>query len=87
MPGERTKFIKVRISEDDFEVLNQVWARNGAENVGDFVRQEMYRLLEAYQPGAVVPPDGRLWYREVICRLTALQAEIERLEELLEVPR
>jgi hypothetical protein len=87
MPGERTKFIKVRISEEDFEVLNQVWARNGAKTIGDFARQEIYRLLETYQPGVPAGPDERLWYRELICRLATLQAEIERLEDLLKVPR
>ncbi len=87
MPGERSKFIKVRISEGDFDVLNQAWARSGAASIGDFARQEMYRLLETYQPEAPAGPDERLWYRELICRLTTLQAEIERLEDLLKVPR
>jgi hypothetical protein len=87
MPGERTKFIKVRISEADFEVLSQAWAQTGAKTIGDFARQEMYRLLETYQPTALAPPEERLWYRELICRLTTLQAEIERLEDLLRVPR
>jgi len=87
MPGERTKFIKVRISEEDFDFLNQVWPRDGAKTIGDFARQEMYRLLEAYEPGAPAGPDEHLWYRELICRLTTLQAEIERLEDLLKVPR
>jgi hypothetical protein len=85
--AERTKSIKIRIFEEDFQALNEICGRDGTKSIGDLAREEMYRLAGSYQGTTLAGADARLWLRELVCRLTSLQAEIERLEGLLKVPR
>jgi hypothetical protein len=87
MAGERTRLIKIRVSEQDFQALNEVCQQNGMKAIGDLAREEMYHLVDTYQATTLKGADTRLWFRELISRLTSLQAEIERLEELLKLKR
>jgi hypothetical protein len=87
MPSKGTKAITVRVSEEDFEALNQISGQTEKHSIGDLAREEMFHLVNTAQAKTLTGADARLWFKELVSRLTSLQAEIERLEELLKVQR
>lgn len=87
MPGNRTKFIKVRVSEEDFETLSEISEQHENRSIGDLAKEEMFHLVKVAHAQVSTGADARLWFKEVISRVTSLQAEIERLEDLLKVER
>jgi hypothetical protein len=85
MSGKRTKFIRIRISEPEFQILRQACERTGTKTVVQLARDAMHYLVETHKAEPTTSRDTRLWLRELVCRLTSLQVEVERLEQLLKV--
>ena len=87
MPGEQSKVIKIRVTEEEFKALNDVCQQRRMGNVGELVREELSHLVNTYESAMLKGADTHLWLLELVRRLTSLQSEVERLEELLKVQR
>ncbi len=87
MPGEQSKVIKIRVSEEEFQALNDVCQQKGMGNIGELIRDELSHLVNTYESAILKGADTHLWLLELVRRLSSLQSEVERLEELLKVQR
>lgn len=87
MPNDRKKSIRIRISEEEFRILSQECERTGSKTVVQLAREAIHDLVDIHQAGPGGAQGTRSWLTELVCRLTSLQAEIERLERLLKVQK
>ena len=83
MPGQQSRFIKIRVSEDDFRTLDKVCQEKGLRSISDLVREELLDLVNRYDSPTGKATDMGFWFRELVSRLASLQGEVERLEELI----
>lgn len=86
MSGDRTKLIRIRVSEVELRALQQACERTGMKDAGELARQAIHYVMETRQEGGT-NRDTRLWLRELVCRLTSLELEVDRLEHLLQMDK
>jgi hypothetical protein len=82
----RTKLIRIRVSEVELQALHQACERTGTKDPVELAREAIHYVMETRQEGGT-NRDTRLWLREIVCRLTSLELEIDRLEHLLQMEK
>ena len=86
MSGNRTKLIRIRVSEVELRALNQACERTGTKDPAELAREAIHYVMQTRQDGGA-NRDTRLWLRELVCRLTSLELEVDRLEHLLQMDK
>lgn len=79
----RSRSVCVRVSAEERRILIEECERNRTRSVSELVRSAMHRIVDARAFGLLETHDGQLWLRELACRLTSLQSEVERLQAAL----
>lgn len=87
MVRKESKLIRVRVSEEDLQILRDACDQKGVAKIGDLALQTMHELIKTPKPGLMDKQSSHLWIKEITNRLTSLQAEVERLEILLNLKR
>lgn len=87
MSGNHTRLIRIRISEVELRALRQACERTGTKDPVQLAREAIHYVLETRQAESGTNRDTRLWVRELVCRLTSLEGEIDRLEHLLQMDK
>jgi hypothetical protein len=67
--------------------MSQECERTGTKTVVQLAQEAIHDLIDIHQAGLGGAQGMRSWLTELVCRLSSLQAEIERLERLLKVQK
>ncbi len=73
---KRSRIISVRVTQDEYEILDQVSRRHGANSVSEFLRQ----LIMNSEPFALTVKTG---VREVAEELDALRRKVDQLSQIV----
>ena len=73
---KRSRIISVRVTQDEYEILDQVSRRHGANSVSEFLRQ----LIMNSEPFALTAKAG---VREVVEELDALRRKVDQLSQIV----
>lgn len=66
--------------------MQQACERTGTKHPVELAREAIHYVMETRQEGGT-NRDTRLWLRELVCRLTSLELEVDRLEHLLQMDK
>ncbi len=81
------RVIRVRVSEEEFTALQDASKKAGSPSISDLTVSTMHQLTEPEKVGTLDSKNAYLWIKEFINRLNSVQAEIDRLETLLNIKR
>ncbi len=87
MNSKSKKLIRIRVSEEQYQALQDAREQTGSASIGDLALDTMRRLIEPPESESLAGNSSYRWTMELTTRLMSLQAEVERLETLLNVKR
>jgi hypothetical protein len=81
----RSKSVCIRVSAEERRILSEACERNRMRSISELAREAMHRIIEAKGFEPLASQDVQFWLRELACRLTTLQSEVERLQDVLAI--
>jgi len=78
--NRKTKMISLRLSNEEYETLHNLYRAHGSRSISDFARNAMQKVISGAAPSRSL--ETRL--QELDGKMSALDHEVSRLVKLLE---
>ncbi len=83
MIQKRTKPVNIRVTEEEFRMLQEACKKIGTRNVSELARDAMSQIVNTHRPESISDRDLMAWLNDLDGRLINLQAEVTRMKQLL----